>query len=168
VFIGLERQKSICLLMMYGNSGDDMSREASTDPSVAPSHWHNVTLALLGGLAVASILFAHIAVVQTPGLDPPPQTAALFIVAATIATIGYLLVKQGSASGYLVGILTGVVILAEIALVVGGAYGDAGPETNPIGPGVYILLSVAVVITSTLAWRSRTRIPTTDTPTTTR
>lgn len=139
---------------MYSEMGDDMAHEVSTDPSGTQSQWHDVTLALLGGLGVASILFAHIAVVQTPGLDPPPQTAALFIVASTIATIVYLLVKQGSASGYLVGMLTGVVILTEITLVVGGTYGDAGPDTNPIGPGVYILLSVAVVITSTLAWQS--------------
>lgn len=132
-----------------------MSPDVSASSTTAPSQWHQVTAGLLGGLTVASVLFAHIAVVQTPGLDPPPETAALFIVAATVASIGYLLVRQGSAVGYLIGVLTGVVILAEVGFVISGAYGPAGPATNPVGPAVYLLLSVVVIVSSILAWRHR-------------
>lgn len=136
------------------STGSSTGREPATEQ--AASEWHHVTLALLGGLAVASVLFAHIAVVQTPGLDPPPETAALFIVAGTASAIGYLLVKQDSALGYPVGMLAGLVIVVEVAVVVTGSYGTAGPETNPVGPAVYVALAVAVVVTSAVAWRRRT------------
>lgn len=117
------------------------------------STWHRVTVSLLGGLTVASTLFCFVAAVQTPGLDPPPETVALFVVAATAAAVSYLLVRQRVGVGYLAGILTGVVVVVEAVVVVAGAYGPPGPETNPVGPAMYLALAVSVVVASAMAWR---------------
>lgn len=159
----LESYLSVCGIFYHGQT-----MSVTPEFSGPSSEWHHITVALLGGLTLASILFTHIAVVQTPGLDPPPQTAALFIVAATVALIGYLLVRQNSVVGYPAAILTGIIVLAEVALVVGGTYGDAGPETNPIGPGAYIVLALTVIITSALAWRNQSETSSTDQSTATR
>jgi peptidoglycan/LPS O-acetylase OafA/YrhL len=126
-----------------------------TEYRTQPGPWHDVTLAVLGGLAVASVLFAHVAVVQTPGLDPPPEMVALFVAAAALATVGYLLVRSRAPLGYPVGVFVGLVVIAEAVAVVAGVFGPAGPETNPVGPVVYVGLAVVVVVSSGVAWRRR-------------
>lgn len=131
---------------------------AATAPQPeVPSTSHQLTLALLGGLTLASVLFAHIATVQTPGLDPPPESAALFVVAATAAAVGYLLVSQESRLGYPAGVLAGLVTLGAVGTILTGVYGAAGPETNPVGPVVYVLLAAGVALASLVAWRGGSR-----------
>lgn len=118
------------------------------------SRWGSVTQALLGGLTVASAGFFLITVMQPAGLDPPPQTAALFLVSMTAAAISYILLTQElHRLGYTVGILTGFWVIGSVALVVSGTYGPPGPETNPIGPIAWVLLSLAVIVTAVFARR---------------
>lgn len=118
------------------------------------SRWGSATQALLGGLAIASAGFFLITVTQPAGLDPPPQTAALFLVSTTAAAISYLLLAQGlHRLGYTAGILTGLWVIVSVALVVSGMYGPPGPETNPIGPIAWMLLSLAVIVAAVFARR---------------
>lgn len=135
----------------------DHTREGQ--PVASPT-WDPLTRALLGGLGFASAGFFLIAVVQTPGLDPPPETAALFLVSMTAAAISYLLLGHGLlGSGYIAAMLTGGYVLLSVGVVVSGAYGPAGPETNPIGPIAWILLSVAVIVSAVFAFRERSGSP---------
>ncbi|ELZ82136.1 hypothetical protein C455_02964 [Haloferax larsenii JCM 13917] len=128
----------------------------STVPTetAAETEWHHITRALVGGLAAASAMFLHIAVVQTPGLDPPPQTAALFLVAAAGGVISYLLLDRETVVAYAMAALTGVFVLVAVGVTVLGVYGPPGPETNPVGPIAYVLLAVLVIVTSGMSWRS--------------
>jgi peptidoglycan/LPS O-acetylase OafA/YrhL len=118
--------------------------------------WHGVALALTGGLVAASFMFFLIAVVQTPGLDPPPESAALFLVATTAGVISYELLRRGATAGYPAAMLAGGVVLVVVALIVAGTYGPAGPRTNPAGPVAYVSLAVAVILVAGAAWRSET------------
>lgn len=141
-----------------------MPMPSQTPPSTptTQSTWETTTTALVGGLTVASFMFYLLAAVQTPGLDPPPESVALFLVATTVAAISYLLLRAGNPLGYPASILAGVVVFAVVAALVVGVYGPPGPDTNPIGPAVYLALAAAVVVTAVRAWRSReTTRPTT-------
>jgi hypothetical protein len=117
--------------------------------------WRRATLALLAGLAVASFCFLLIVVAATPGLDPPPESAALFVVATTAGVIGSVLLRgPGTATaGYLAAVVTGAIVLATLALVVSGTYGPAGPRTNPVGPVAYGLLAAATIVVAVAGWR---------------
>ena len=118
--------------------------------------WHGRTLALTGGLAAASFMFFLIAVVRTPGLDPPPESAALFLLATTAGVISDRLLRRGDTTGYPAAMLTGLLVLAVVAVILVGTYGPAGPRTNPVGPIAYVTLAAAVVVTAALAWRTGT------------
>jgi peptidoglycan/LPS O-acetylase OafA/YrhL len=118
-----------------------------------PSRWHRVTLALVGGLVAASLVFFLIAAIRTPGLDPLPESAALFVVVTTAGAISYQLLRWGDALGYPAAMLTGGFVLIILALVAAGTYGPVGPRTNPIGPTSYVALAVAVIITAGVASR---------------
>ena len=131
------------------------------------TEWHHIARALVGGLAAASAMFLHTAVVQTPGLDPPPETAALFLVAATGGVISYLLLDRETAVAYTMAVLTGVFVLIAVGVTVLGVYGPAGPETNPVGPIAYVLLAVLVIVTSGISWRSHETAESGPEPTTT-
>lgn len=117
------------------------------------SHWHGLTLALLSGHVAASLLFFLIAAIQTPGLDPPPESAALFIVVTTAGVISYQLLRWEVALGYPAAILTGGFVFVILALVATGTYGPIGARTNPIGPISYAALGVAVIVSAGVAWR---------------
>jgi hypothetical protein len=122
----------------------------------APDPWTRLTRALVGGLTVASAGFFLITVLQPEGLDPPPETAALFLVATAAAATSYLLLAlELSALGYAASVLTGLYVLVTVAVVVAGTYGPPGPETNPVGPVAWLLLSVAVVGSAARAWRGQ-------------
>lgn len=123
--------------------------------------WHRGTLALLGGLVTASVLFFLIVAFQTPGLDPPPETAALFIVVTTAGAISYQLLRWAEPIGYPAAMLTGGLVVVILALVATGTYGPIGPRTNPIGPVSYGLLAGAVIITAGVAWRRQAATETT-------
>lgn len=128
----------------------------STPSTATASMWDRSTRALLGGLAVASAGFFHISVVQTPGLDPPPESAALFLVATAGAVVSFLLLAYDLRSaGYALSVLNGLYVLVVLAVVVSGTYGPAGSETNPLGPVAWVVLAVAVVVSAGLAWRGR-------------
>lgn len=129
-----------------------MSTEVPTRPDPS-TEWHRLTAAFLVGLTLASALFAHVAAVQTPGLDPPPETFALFVVAAVAGAVAYVLVSQESAYGYAAAALAALVVLAEMAAVLLGVFGDPGPETNPLGPIAYAVVALATLVAATLASR---------------
>ena len=124
--------------------------------SGAGSRWHGAVVALTSGLVAASFMFFLIAVVQTPGLDPPPESAALFLVATTAGVISDRFLRRGATVGYPAAMLTGVVVLVVVAVILVGTYGPGGPRTNPVGPIAYVALAVAVVVTAGLAWRTET------------
>jgi peptidoglycan/LPS O-acetylase OafA/YrhL len=128
---------------------------APTEPFEGLPKYHTGVRALLGGFVVASALFFLVAVVRMPGLDPPSQSVALFIVATTAGVVSYLLVVQGRRSGYLAAVLTGLYALVAVGLVAGGVYGPVGGQTNPAGPLAYVMPAAAVVVTAGLAWRDR-------------
>lgn len=131
-----------------------MAQSPVLDDQTELSPWGRLTKVFLGGLIVASAGFFLIAVVQTPGLDPPPQTAALFLVSLTAAVVSYLLLETGFQSlGFAATILTGVFVVGSVVLVVLGIYGPAGPETNPIGPVAWVLISLAATASAVVAWR---------------
>lgn len=132
-----------------------MATRTVSGGSTEQSAWETSTTALTGGLTVASFMFYLLAAVQTPGLDPPPESVALFLVATTVAAISYLLLRAGSPLGYPAAIVAGVVVFAVVAVIVAGVYGPPGPETNPVGPVVYLVLAAAVVVTAAQSWRSR-------------
>ncbi|WP_396612842.1 hypothetical protein ACH9L7_06110 [Haloferax sp. S1W] len=132
-----------------------MAYSTLSTESELETEWHHITRAFVGGLAAASAMFFHIAVVQTEGLNPPPETAALFLVAATGGLISYLLLSRDDVLGYAMAALTGVFVLVAVGLTVLGLYGPAGPETNPVGPIAYVLLAIVVIVTSGLSWRNR-------------
>jgi peptidoglycan/LPS O-acetylase OafA/YrhL len=134
-----------------------MSHPPPTELADDRPGWHQYLRAFLGGLVVASAMFFVVAAVQTPELDPPPETVAVFVVAATAGTVSYLLLDHRPTAGYATAALTGGYVLLEVALVVAGVYGPAGPETNPLGPIIYVVLAVAVVLTAALSWRGRER-----------
>lgn len=118
------------------------------------SDWGSITEALLGGLGVASAGFFLIAITQPTGLDPPPETAALFLVSVTAASISYLLLRRGlRAVGAVAAGLTGAWVVGSVGLVVAGVYGPPGAETNPIGPVAWVLLGLAVIAAAVLARR---------------
>ena len=132
--------------------------EVSTEPGPGTesrrNRWHRVTLALLAGLVTASLMFFLIAAVQTPGLDPPPESAALFVVVTTAGVVSYHLLRGGDTVGYPAAMLTGGFVLVVLGLVATGTYGPVGPRTNPVGPLSYVALAVAVVVAAGLAWRT--------------
>lgn len=117
------------------------------------SRWVRGTRALLAGLVAASAMFFLIATIQTPGLDPPPESAALFLVVTTAGLTSYELLRSGDALGYLGAMLTGGLVIVILGIILAGTYGDAGPRTNPIGPLSYVLLAIGVIITAGMAWR---------------
>lgn len=121
---------------------------------MATERRQQVTVALTSGLAVASAMFFLIAAIGTPGLDPPPETAAMFVLTTTIAVVAVVLLAQDSPTGYPVAILAGGVVVATVALTLLGTFGPAGPRTNPVGPLFYVSLALAVVVEAVLAWRS--------------
>jgi O-antigen/teichoic acid export membrane protein len=145
-----------------GAAGTGTSGERRTD-----GRWHGIALALTGGLVAASFMFFLIAAIQTPGLDPPPESAALFLVATTAGVISYGLLRGDDTAGYPAAMLTGTIVLAVVALVVAGTYGPAGPRTNPVGPISYVGLAVAVILTAGAAWRREgaTESPSASSPT---
>lgn len=99
-------------------------------------------------------MFFLIVVVQTPGLSPPPESAALFIVVTTAGTISYQLLRRGDVIGYPAAMLTGGFVFVILALVATGTYGPIGNRTNPIGPISYSLLAGAVIIVAGVAWHN--------------
>lgn len=115
--------------------------------------WHRVTRALLAGLVAESAMFSLIAVAQTPGLDPPPESAALFIAATTAGVVGYQLSRGGDGVGYLAAVLAAAVAVAVVGVLVAGIYGPAGPRTNPVGPLSYVALAVGTAVAAGVAWR---------------
>lgn len=118
------------------------------------SNWGSITEALLGGLGVASAGFFLIAITQPTGLDPPPETAAMFLVSVTAATISYLLMRRRMrAAGAGAAVLTGVWVVGSVGLVVAGVYGPPGPATNPVGPIAWVLLGLGVIAAAVLARR---------------
>lgn len=117
------------------------------------SRWRRLTLALVGGHVAASFMFFLIAAMQTPGLDPPPETAALFIVVTTAGIISYQLLRMTPTIGYPAAMLTGGLVFVILGLVVTGAYGPIGSRTNPIGPVSYAALGVALIVTAGVGWR---------------
>jgi hypothetical protein len=117
------------------------------------NRWHRVTLGLLSGLVAAGFMFFLMAAIQTPGLDPPPESAALFIVVTTAGVISYYLLRCEDSIGYPAAIVTGGFVFVILALVATGTYGSIGPRTNPAGPISYTALAVAVIITAGVAWR---------------
>lgn len=119
--------------------------------------WRHLTHALLRGLVASSLLFFLIAAFQTPGLDPPPESAALFLVATASGVISLHLLRTTPRVGYPATALAGLVVLGVLTLILTGTYGGAGPRTNPIGPAFYAALAVAVVVSSGVAWWSETR-----------
>lgn len=130
-----------------------VSEDTSPGGGSRQSRWYRVTLALLGGLVAASLLFFLITVVQTPGLDPPPESAALFVVGTTAGVISYQLLRWEDPLGYPAAILTGGFVFVTLGLVATGTYGPIGPRTNPIGPVSYAALAVAVIVSASVAWR---------------
>lgn len=132
----------------------EVTVETGPDEGSRRTRWHRVTLALLGGLVAASFMFFLIAAIQTPGLDPPPESGALFVVVTTAGVISYHLLRGEDSIGYPAAMLTGGFVLVILALVATGAYGPTGPRTNPIGPVSYVVLSVALIITAGVAWRN--------------
>ena len=124
--------------------------------SESENRWHGVALALTGGLVAASFMFFLIAVVQTPGLDPPPESAALFLLATTAGVISDRLLRRGATVGYPAAMLTGGLVLVVVAAILVGTYGPAGPRTNPVGPVAYVTLAGAVVVAAGAAWRTET------------
>jgi peptidoglycan/LPS O-acetylase OafA/YrhL len=139
---------------MTGTSG---ATDAGTSGgSGNDSRWHGVAFALTGGLVAASFMFFLIAVVRTPGLDPPPESAALFLVVATAGVISDRLLRRGATAGYPAAMLTGLLVVVAVAVIVVGTYGPGGPRTNPVGPVAYVSLAVAVILVAGAAWRSET------------
>lgn len=109
---------------------------------------------MTGALAIMSAGFFLITITQPAGLDPPPETAALFLVSVALASLGYLLLTHGAPkTGIRIAILTGVYVMLSVGVVVSGVYGAGGPKTNPIGPAAWLLLSVAVVATKLMSHR---------------
>lgn len=131
-----------------------MTQQITNEKTVAPGKWDSLTRACTGSLAIMSAGFFLIAVTQPQGLDPPPETAAIFLVSVTAASLGYLLLAHGATkAGHRVAILAGLFVILGISIVVTGVYGPGGPRTNPIGPVAWILLSVAVMVSGILAQR---------------
>lgn len=120
----------------------------------ARSRWYRLTLSLLGGHVAASVLFFLIVAIQTPGLDPPPESAALFIVITTAGVISYQLLRWDDPLGYPAAILTGGLVFVILALVASGTYGPIGGRTNPVGPVSYIALAAALIVTAAMGWRA--------------
>lgn len=120
------------------------------------SRLHDVVVALTDGLVAASFMFFLIAALGTPGLDPPPESAALFLVATTAGLISDRLLRGDGTTGYPAAMGAGLVSLAVVALIVLGTYGPAGPRTNPVGPVSYVALAGTVIIAAGAAWRSAT------------
>lgn len=127
-----------------------MIEVGSTGPS---QRWDSISLALLAGLMVASSGFGLTAVVQTPGLDPPPESVALFVVVTSASVLSYLLVRWEVAVGYPAAVLTGAFVFVTLGLVGTGTLGPIGPRTNPVGPVFYAALGTGVVGATLLAWR---------------
>ena len=131
-----------------------MAQTTRRSSPAEPTRWHRATGVFLAGLAIASAGFFHIAVVQTPGLDPPPETAAIFLVQTTAAAVSYLFLREGlPAVGYVAAVLTGAFGFLAAVVIVTGRYGAAGPETNPLGPIAWLLLAALVIVSAVLAWR---------------
>ena len=127
--------------------------EVTTLKESGRSGWDRATLAFLAGIAVGSVLFAHVAAVQTPGLDPPPETFAWFVAMAMASVASYLLVRENVQFSHVAAVLTGLVVLAGISVIVSGTYGAAGQQTNPVGPAALVALAAATIFTAAMGWR---------------
>lgn len=131
-----------------------MAKGFPEERSTTQSEWHRVTRVLVGGFVTASFMFFLLAGLQTPGLDPPPESAALFVVVTTAGMISYLLLDAEGSIGYGTSIFTGLIALMILVVVGSGVYGDIGPRTNPLGPLFYLVLALAVIASAGLAWRA--------------
>lgn len=131
-----------------------MASQTATDLDSNP--WNDLTLALLGGIAVFGSLVLHVAAVQTPVLSPPAEAIPLFVFNTTAAIISYLLVRRGSAGRYAAAAATGLLVVVSIGLIGGGFVGDLKPGTNPLGPLTYAALGLLLTGSAFRAWRRRT------------
>lgn len=131
-----------------------MGKGFPEERSTTQTQWHRTTRVMVGGLVTASFMFFLLTGLQTPGLDPPPESAALFIVVTTVGMISYLLLDVAGPIGYGASILTGLIALMILIVVGSGVYGEIGPRTNPIGPLFYLVLAFAVIANAGLAWRA--------------
>lgn len=112
-------------------------------------------LAGLVALAVASAGFLHVTVVQPAGLDPPPETAALFVVATALPAGSYLLVRADYRLGYVAAVVSALWVFVILGLVLAGTYGPVGEGTDPVGPVAYGLLAAGLVVSSVNGLRRR-------------
>ena len=134
-----------------------MATDTLTGPKSTKTPWYDASLALLVGIAVFGAMVFLVAVIRPPGMSPPPAVAIpLFVFNTTAAVMGLVLLRRSGALGYAAAIITGVLVVATIALLATGTVGEL-PSSNGIQPGpiVYTALGVALVVTTGVAWRRR-------------
>lgn len=96
--------------------------------------------------------------------DEYPFGAAPVAWVTAVGVISYLLLRQDFPSGYVLTIFTGIFGLFSLGLILAGPHGPPpGEPASPalfvvFGPGAYIAVAVGLIISSSLAWRQRSKI----------
>jgi hypothetical protein len=137
-----------------------MMEEGSPAPLVKRNRWREVSLALLVGIIVLGASVFLVAVLQAP-IGPPIEAVPLFVWNTTAASVAVVLLWHDNKYGYAASILTGILVIISLMLIGMGVYGHIQPDSSPVGPLSYAALALALITTTSIAWRKRATIQTT-------
>lgn len=133
-----------------------MATDTPSEPNSIESSWNDISLALVGGIAVFGGMVFLVGLIRPAGLSAPPAVALpLFVFNTTAAVMGYVLLQRSGAMGYAAAIITGLLVVSTIVLLATGTVGELPSGGNPIGPLAYAALGVAVILTTGIAWRKQ-------------
>jgi hypothetical protein len=133
-----------------------MAAKTPTKPKSVKNGWLDASLALLVGIAIMGAMVFLAAVLRPPGLAPPPAGAIpMFVFTTTAAAISFVLLRRANPLGYVAAILTGVLPVFIVVLVMTGAFGEIPRGEIQLGPIVFTVLGVALVLATSIAWRKR-------------
>lgn len=116
------------------------------------NRWRQLTIALLVGMGVFSVMVYMVAVVQTPVVPPPIRLAPIFVFVTALSAVAVLLIWWDNPFGYGTSAIAGVLAVVGTGLFLLGSLGPTNISPIPIG---YALLGIGLLISTGKAWRNR-------------
>lgn len=131
-----------------------MVPDAEETEAPVENNWLTIARGLLAGIAVLGSGVFIVTVLEAP-IGPPIRAAPLFVWNTTAAVVAFVTLRDDSAVGYAFAILTSVLVVVAVGLIGSGAYGQAGPNSSPLGPLSYLALGLGLLVVTVVAWRRR-------------
>lgn len=109
--------------------------------------WRRISIALLLGFITFNFMAAHVTIHQ-PAIGPTIAALPLFNVTLVVAVISVPLLWWETSGSHSMTMLAALLGLLSLGLVASGTLGRVKPGTPPIDPVVYLLIAVALIITT--------------------